>query len=318
MDFYNQDNYSIRDIESLIKNEVEESVHLDYKEARALAKTDKARLDITKDVSSFANSDGGIIVYGISEIDNKPQKISPIDGRTCTKEWLENVIHSIQPRIDDIKIYPIRIENDIDKSIYVVKIPRSDDAPHMAKDYRYYKRYNFQSVPMEDYEIKDLYNRISTPKLEINRCGFYKVDEGKKDVTYHLVATVRNIGKKVCESYKLNFYINNAECCTVSHQTQDVRNLYTMMGAGRLKLSINSKAPIYPEEQLDLGLFRIIVPKQYNELFLNYLIVQMILFHTGGKEEIAYIPVKNKFVEDSETILNLIQMNRFMINQELR
>lgn len=317
MDFYNKNSYTLADIESLITNEVEEDIHLDYKEARALAKDDKKRIEITKDVSAFANSDGGIIVYGVAEAGNKPKAISPIDGREITKEWLENVILSIQPKINGIKIYPIRVD-DAEHSIYVVKIPRSDRTPHMAKDYRYYKRINFQSVPMEDYEIKDLYNRISTPKLEINRCGFYKVDEGKKDVTYHLVATVRNIGKKVCESYKLNFYINNAECCTVSHQTQDVRNLYTMMGAGRLKLSINSKAPIYPEEQLDLGLFRIIVPKQYNELFLNYLIVHMILFHTGGKEEIAYIPVKNKFVEDPETILNLIQMNRFMINEELR
>lgn len=317
MDFYNKNSYTLADIESLITNEVEEDIHLDYKEARALAKTDKARLDITKDVSSFANSDGGIIIYGVSEKDGKPYEITPIDGKVFSKEWLENVIQTIQPKINGIKIYPIRVD-DAEHSIYVVKIPRSDRTPHMAKDYRYYKRINFQSVPMEDYEIKDLYNRISTPKLEINRCGFYKVDEGKKDVTYHLVATVRNIGKKVCESYKLNFYINNAECCTVSHQTQDVRNLYTMMGAGRLKLSIDSKTPIYPEEQLDLGLFRIIVPKQYNELFLNYLIVHMILFHTGGKEEIAYIPVKNKFVEDSETVLNLIQMNRFMINEELR
>ena len=37
-DFYNKDNYSLADIEYLIRNEVEEDVHLDYKEGRALAK----------------------------------------------------------------------------------------------------------------------------------------------------------------------------------------------------------------------------------------------------------------------------------------
>ena len=62
MDFYNQDNYLLSDIEDLIKNEVEESLHLDYKEARALGKEETKKADITKDVSSFANADGGVIV----------------------------------------------------------------------------------------------------------------------------------------------------------------------------------------------------------------------------------------------------------------
>ena len=50
MDFYNQDNYSFSDIENLIKNEVEESIHLDYKEARALGKDDPKKAEITKDM----------------------------------------------------------------------------------------------------------------------------------------------------------------------------------------------------------------------------------------------------------------------------
>jgi len=37
---YNKDNYSIDDVCNLIQNEVEENIHLDYKEARALGKDD--------------------------------------------------------------------------------------------------------------------------------------------------------------------------------------------------------------------------------------------------------------------------------------
>ena len=123
MDFDKKDSYSIEDIKSLITNEVEENVHLDYKAAGALAKEDKKRMEITKDVSAFANSDGGIIIYGVSEKDHRPDKITPVDGRTYTKEWLENVIQLIQPRIEGITIYPIRIDN-LENSVYVVKIPR--------------------------------------------------------------------------------------------------------------------------------------------------------------------------------------------------
>jgi len=36
---------------------------------------------------------------------------------------------------------------------------RPERAPHQAYDHRYYKRYNFQSIPMEDYEVRDLMRR---------------------------------------------------------------------------------------------------------------------------------------------------------------
>ena len=302
MDFYNKDNYTLEDIENLIKNEVEESLYLDYKEARALAKTDKARLDITKDVSSFANSDGGIIVYGVSEQGAKPKEVTPIDGSEFAKEWLENIIQQIQPRIDGIKIFPIRIEGDIKRSIYVVQIPRSANAPHMAKDNRYYKRINFQSLPMEDYEIKDTYNRVTTPNLVIDRCTFYKESEDAKKVIYSLSATILNRGNRACESYKLNFYINNVQYCIISHPTTDIRDHYTLMYDDRIKVSSYTKEPIFPKEQLDVGRFQITVEKRYSTMFYENLVIHMVLFYVGGKEEIAFIPLTEEFIEGAEKI----------------
>jgi hypothetical protein len=53
--------------------------------------------------------------------------------------------------------------------MYAVSIPAATSrAPHQAADKRYYKRYNFQSVPMEDYEIRDILRRASTPDLWLN------------------------------------------------------------------------------------------------------------------------------------------------------
>src|SRR5215831_18177769 len=40
-------------------------------------------------------------------------------------------------------------------------------APHQAPDKKYYKRQNFQSVPMEDYEIRDALRRATTPELYV-------------------------------------------------------------------------------------------------------------------------------------------------------
>ena len=149
--FYKKNRYTFKDIQSLIDNDVEESQYLDFKEAGALNKKDqKKKFDISKDVASFANSDGGIIVYGIKEKNHKAGSITFIDGSEITKEWLEQVINSnIQRHIPDLKIYPIRKSGDIKKSIYIVKIPTSAEAPHLSKDKKFYKRFNFESVAME-------------------------------------------------------------------------------------------------------------------------------------------------------------------------
>jgi hypothetical protein len=50
---------------------------------------------------------------------------------------------------------------------YIVTVPQSTRAPHQASDKRFYKRFNFQSVAMEEYEIRDVARRAETPDLRI-------------------------------------------------------------------------------------------------------------------------------------------------------
>lgn len=164
---------NLSDIENLILNQIEENIHLDYKAADALQKTDGKKKEISKDISAFANSDGGIVIYGVKEFTEPskkylPEKIDPIDRNLISKEWLEQVINSnVSPRIDGIKITPISVVNENDKVIYLVEIPKSNTA-HQAGDQRYYKRFNFESVAMYDYEIRDVMNRKKFPKIELS------------------------------------------------------------------------------------------------------------------------------------------------------
>jgi len=137
-----------QDVADLIASQVEEYLGLDYKAAAALAKTDKSRADLSKDVSAFANSAGGLLVYGVTEKDHLPEAIDPIDPNIITKEWLEQVINSrIQRRISGVLIFPIQLSGTYSgKVVYVISVPASPDAPHQASDKLYYKRFNFQSV----------------------------------------------------------------------------------------------------------------------------------------------------------------------------
>lgn len=150
-------------LNELIKVGEKESLGLDYKASASLAKNDKEKNDISKDVSAFANSAGGIIVYGMLEDKHVPIAIDVgSNPNEITKEWLESVIIGrIHPAVDNVVIKQINVPSKGEnKVVYAVEISAATSrAPHQAYDHRYYKRYNFQSIPMEDYEVRDLMRR---------------------------------------------------------------------------------------------------------------------------------------------------------------
>jgi predicted HTH transcriptional regulator len=96
------------DLQRLVDEEIQESLTLDYKASPSLARDDKSRDELCKDVSAFANSAGGQIIYGIVEKDRKPVKVD--DGGDLSREWIEQVIDSrVQPRLDGLVITPVPV-----------------------------------------------------------------------------------------------------------------------------------------------------------------------------------------------------------------
>lgn len=173
------------DIEQLIHEGVQESLSLDYKRCASLDKRNpKSRTDLSKDVSAFANSAGGTLVYGVEENNHLPKRIDiGYDPTDVKREWLEQVINStIQRRVDGIRIKQIELrKNNLGRVIYVVYVPQSNRAPHMAEDHVFYKRYNFQSVPMEEYEVRDVAHRSEAPDLQLS---LHFADSQVAELTY--------------------------------------------------------------------------------------------------------------------------------------
>ncbi|MHB1003395.1 MAG: AlbA family DNA-binding domain-containing protein [Thermoleophilia bacterium] len=148
-----------------------ESIYLDYKGSDALGKTDRKKRELSKDVSAFANSAGGRLIYGVAEDGHFPTGLdSGIDPDEITKEWLEQVIGSlIHRRISGIRIYQVNLTSSAPGRVaYVLEIPQSNLAPHQAADKCFYKRYNFESRPMEEYEIRDVFLRGDGPDLKLS------------------------------------------------------------------------------------------------------------------------------------------------------
>jgi hypothetical protein len=150
-------------LQELIRIEEQEGLRLDYKASAALDKTDGKKNETSKHVSAFANSAGGFLVYGMLENKHVPISIDAgVDRNMITKEWLESVIKSrISPIIEDFTVKQVSLPSKGPNQVaYVVEIAQATSrAPHQAYDHRYYKRYNYESTPMEDYEVRDLMRR---------------------------------------------------------------------------------------------------------------------------------------------------------------
>ena len=148
---------TIWQLKELVSNKIPESLHLDYKASPALSK--KKKDELCKDISSFANSDGGMIIYGIEEKNNLPEKLDAgVDVKEINREWIDQILSiHVTPDIENLEI--IEIQKNERFSYYVIYIPKSYRGPHQSSDKKYYKRYQFRSSPMEHYEIEDVRNR---------------------------------------------------------------------------------------------------------------------------------------------------------------
>ena len=207
MEFHEKVKYTIDDIQALIDSHAEEGVHLELKRADALSQ-DKAD-KITKSLSAFSNSDGGLIIYGVAEKEHVASEFSFVDGNKITTEHISQFARYVQPSIDGLTVFPIRKDGDLSKSIYVVQVPRSDKAPHMAKDHRYYKRNSVESIPMEDFDVKDIMSRIHNPKLGFIECFSSRIPhkfENQISTKFSFMVMIDNYGRVLSRDYKLISY----------------------------------------------------------------------------------------------------------------
>jgi len=156
-------------LRSLIEDKAEENLIREYKAADALARSDHHTKEIRKDVSSFANSAGGVLIYGLKEDPQPPHPaiaLDAVDFRQISKDWLNDIITSIRPRIEGLDIVAVPASGKPGWGYYVVDVPQSNTA-HQGSNYRYYKRFNFKAEPMEDHEIRDVMNRRKVPLVKV-------------------------------------------------------------------------------------------------------------------------------------------------------
>lgn len=138
---------------------------------------------LSKQVSAFVNGAGGRLFLGLDD-DGCVDGGVPVDLKGGgTREWLEDVVPScVDPPLRRCNVFEIRgttADSDIlpQRAIYVIDLPGSEDAPHQAKDHRYYLRIAGKSRPMGHVHIQDVLRRTRHPEVSLVRLGPYGAPE---------------------------------------------------------------------------------------------------------------------------------------------
>src|SRR5450759_2670476 len=75
------------DIDSLVALQIPESIVINYKR-ELISGSDKDRYEFLADISSFANTNGGELIFGISESNGKPTEIGGINAENIDQDIL--------------------------------------------------------------------------------------------------------------------------------------------------------------------------------------------------------------------------------------
>lgn len=204
----NIDTITSEHINALITDAVPESIHLDYKQVLPLG-NDDGKKELLADVSSFANSNGGHLIYGISELVNSegvktglPDKVIGLDEATLDQEILriEGTLRDcLSPRINGIRIK--RVAGFSEGPILIIHIPQSWGSPHMVTfkgSSRFFARNNAGKFPLDVNQLRSafLFSDSIAEKIKnirLDRIARISVGdtpmplEGKRKIIVHII-----------------------------------------------------------------------------------------------------------------------------------
>lgn len=204
---------SVADLEGLIRREVRQSETIEYKAAHDRIPPD----EVAKDVSAFANSSGGTIIYGI--VTEKPDKTKPVRVASILPDNIEAIQIAIASHIRQPipGVRPKIISDDSQRPVaLLIDVPASPLAPHQALgQYRYYRRDGPRSAPMP-HDLVELYFRrrlgpILEPRYRIELQSPITTQPGWEG-TFKLEFSAENIGPRTARDVwlRLRFPIADA------------------------------------------------------------------------------------------------------------
>ena len=205
--FLNLDYQTLKDWIGVCK----EDIHLDCK---ILSGGDSFNRDdrknLAKAISGFANSDGGLLVWGVDARSDGSgadvvSGLTPITNCSVAYSDLQSLTgKAVSPLVDNVKHRMIEIGEG--SGFIVTYVPRSDTAPHMAclGEKRYFKRSGDSFYCLEHFDLEDMFGRRAHPQLELSLTPFADMlgrasisSGGQRSVVVNFVVALANSGRGI-------------------------------------------------------------------------------------------------------------------------
>ncbi|PZP26970.1 MAG: hypothetical protein DI603_23095 [Roseateles depolymerans] len=148
------------DIELLISTGAQEGQQQDFKRDFPTQWNDGAKARLLADVTSFANSAGGDIIYGLDEDAEAkasrvvPQVIADVDVQVRTLQQI--ALDQTEPRVPGIEVRAIPVTVDgVSGHVIVMRVPQSWAAPHRNRmNNHFHVREGVRNRPLDVPEVR--------------------------------------------------------------------------------------------------------------------------------------------------------------------
>lgn len=188
----------------LVNRQEQEHLHLDFKTVNhGDFRSRDDRRSLAEAISGFANSDGGVVIWGIearktADSIDAASALKLIPNVAACRSRLEQLTgEATLPRPVGVRHRDISIESDA--GVIVSIIPRDNRTVRMAKlgEDRYFKRSGDSFYRMEHYDILDALARRAQPELEIRvtpKFGSATFSDDAPDIILLLEVSIHNVG----------------------------------------------------------------------------------------------------------------------------
>lgn len=330
----------VEDLQSLIDNEVPEGKRIEYKQELP-GNSDSEKKEFLSDVSSFANTLGGHIIYGIIEDRSHgiPKSLEGVSIANPDQEInrLENIIkQGIEPRIPHLDIKSITLSNS--NKVIIIQISKSWIYPHCVSfkgSNKFFSRTSIGKFPMDVSELRIAFNLSETMTERVRNFRKKRVTNILKNkypvnVPQELYNKPKTIMHLIpIESFNpgQNSRINiNSENNKINPlKARNLRSRYNLDGLCKYnffdELSVNSYVQVFRNgiiETVDISLIRDIIPiNRYEEVMINKLKEYLKNLHNSNIETPIFvyltiigargvsIPNNNDYYYDEEDMMDM-------------
>ena len=160
-------NVAAADIDDLVRNKVPETRTIEYKRELP-GSTDSDKREFLADVSSFANTAGGDLLFGVAEMEGLPTKVIGVQSADLDAEIsrLDSIIRSgLDPRIRS----SVRSINCNNGSVVLIRIEESWFGPHRVifrGHDKFYARHSTGKYPLDVSELRQAFLQTSATRRE--------------------------------------------------------------------------------------------------------------------------------------------------------